>query len=260
MYRYKKIFLLSLTVFMVVTIFSLSPILQSQQYHQFADQRTLFGIPNAFNVLSNLPYLLLAIVGLRSGYAPGFDHASPFMRSLLRVFYISIGLLALGSSIYHLQPNNLGLLLDRLPMSVAFMCFLVFVVSKHLDEDTGKKLALPMSLAAMMSVLVWYFGELQGQGDLRAYILIQLLPVVLTPVIVTLFDSPLKTRPAYYLITVLYVLAKYFEYADGSVFDLGHIVSGHTLKHLVSAAAVYVFYRLSRPSSLLNGAGSDNKT
>jgi len=33
-------------------------------YHQFADQRELFGIPNFWNVVSNLPFIAVGAVGL----------------------------------------------------------------------------------------------------------------------------------------------------------------------------------------------------
>src|SRR6516225_2480418 len=36
----------------------------SQTYHQFADQRELFGIPNFWNVISNLPFVAVGAVGL----------------------------------------------------------------------------------------------------------------------------------------------------------------------------------------------------
>jgi hypothetical protein len=43
----------------------LPPIPQDQSYHQFADQRTIFGIPNFWNVVSNLPFLAVGAAGLR---------------------------------------------------------------------------------------------------------------------------------------------------------------------------------------------------
>jgi hypothetical protein len=39
----------------LVALLPLPPLLQDQAYHQFADQRELFGIPNFWNVVSNLP-------------------------------------------------------------------------------------------------------------------------------------------------------------------------------------------------------------
>ena len=52
---------------MIVTLaglLPLPPLLQNQNYHQFADQRKLFGIPNFWNVVSNLPFIAVGAAGL----------------------------------------------------------------------------------------------------------------------------------------------------------------------------------------------------
>jgi len=43
----------------------LPPIPQDQSYHEFADQRTILGVPNFWNVVSNLPFLAVGAAGLR---------------------------------------------------------------------------------------------------------------------------------------------------------------------------------------------------
>jgi hypothetical protein len=43
-----------------------------------------------------------------------------------------------------------------------------------------------------------------------------------------------------------YVLAKIFETADRQIYSLGHVVSGHTLKHLAAAAAGLWILRMLR--------------
>lgn len=40
------------------------PYPQPLRYHSFADQRTMIGVPNALNVLSNLPFLIVGVWGL----------------------------------------------------------------------------------------------------------------------------------------------------------------------------------------------------
>jgi hypothetical protein len=42
----------------------------------------------------------------------------------------------------------------------------------------------------------------------------------------------------------LYVLAKIFESADRPIFSLGHLVSGHTLKHLAAGLAGFWILRM----------------
>jgi hypothetical protein len=42
----------------------------------------------------------------------------------------------------------------------------------------------------------------------------------------------------------VYALAKIFEIADRSIFKIGGIISGHSLKHLVAAVFAYWIYRM----------------
>jgi hypothetical protein len=42
----------------------LPPIAQDKAYHHFADQRTLLGVPNLPNVISNAPFAAVSAVGL----------------------------------------------------------------------------------------------------------------------------------------------------------------------------------------------------
>src|SRR5438105_2709142 len=48
----------------VVTLAAVPPFPQDPAYHGFADQRTLFGVPHALNVLSNLPFVVFGLFGL----------------------------------------------------------------------------------------------------------------------------------------------------------------------------------------------------
>ena len=47
----------------IITFLFVEPIPQWPEYRQFADDRTMLGIPNALNVLSNLPFLLIGVSG-----------------------------------------------------------------------------------------------------------------------------------------------------------------------------------------------------
>ena len=73
--RRTRLALIAVISLAAVTILSLAPRLPlGPSYHVFADQRTLFGIPNALNVLSNIPFLLVGMWGVlwligRSGRA-----------------------------------------------------------------------------------------------------------------------------------------------------------------------------------------------
>ena len=86
----------------------LHPILQDPAYHLFADHRTLLGIPNFWNVITNLAFLAAALLGWR----------------LNRFLAAATAAVGLGSAWYHLQPDDAHLFWDRLPMAVVFMALI----------------------------------------------------------------------------------------------------------------------------------------
>jgi len=90
----------------VVALLLHGPIPQTPGYHHFADDRTLFGVPNGANVLSNLAFLAVASWGLAR-------------TSRYRLFLVGVGLTCVGSAYYHLAPDNARLVFDRLPIALA---------------------------------------------------------------------------------------------------------------------------------------------
>jgi len=123
---------------------------------------------------------------------------------------------------------------DRLPMAVVFMAILAMVIGQWISVPLGRKLFVPLELAGVGSVILW-----RQTGDLRAYALVQFLPLLLIPVILLLFAGPPRGRRELAMGTGLYILAKILELMDRWIYSWGLLVSGHTLKHLVAAAAIY---------------------
>jgi hypothetical protein len=204
------------------------PLRQDLAYHRFADQRVILAVPHALNVLSNLGFLLAGAWTLaRTGPAalPGWERAAA------GVFGVGLLLTALGSAWYHAAPSNDTLVWDRLPLSVLFPTVLAVVIGDRVSERAGRVLLAPLALGAVASVLWW-----QRTDDLRAYALAQFVPLVLVPLMLALLPG---RRPAAPLIAgiALYALCKAAELADAGIFRLGGVVSGHTLKHVLAAAA-----------------------
>lgn len=239
----KRHFLLLAIKFCAIIAMTLLPAMpQDVHYHDFADQRTFFGIPNFFNVISNLPYLLIGMVGYllvlkQSQLAIVFS-----LKRAYAFFFAGVTLVCFGSGYYHLNPSNATLVWDRLPMTLAFMSFFTVVIGEYVHERTARQLFFPLLVIGLISVIYWYWSEGVGQGDLRLYILVQFLPIILMPLILWLFSSRFTHGYYYWLIIACYVLAKIFELADQFVFDALVFISGHSIKHLVSAMAPYLFY------------------
>lgn len=208
------------------------PIVQDPNYHRFADTRTLLGIPNFWNVVSNLPFLAIGIWGLyrlQHGPAPGV--LAP-LRSAYAVFFAGSALIAAGSAYYHLAPGDARLVWDRLPMTLSFMAFFAAVLGEHLSPGLGRRALLPLLAAGAASVGWWASG-----GDLRAYVIVQFLPALMLPAMLLLMRSRLTGPIWLWGVFGAYALAKLLELADAPLLQMLGI-GGHALKHLAAAMAI----------------------
>lgn len=234
------ILLISITAVLVIVL--LPPIPQDLDYHIFADQRDAYGVPNAFDVLSNLPFVIVGLLGLKllsGGVGAG---GLPQLLWHYRIFFLGVLLTGAGSAYYHWRPDNATLFWDRLPMTIGFMAFFSLLVGESISLRLGRMLLLPLLVIGVGSAAYWYWTEMSGRGDLRFYLLVQFLPMILTPYILFFFPSALTEKSWFWWLTGFYVLAKLLEMTDRFWFDLTGIVSGHTLKHLAAAAATYCMY------------------
>nr|GME04483.1 Alkaline ceramidase [Ipomoea batatas] len=228
--------ILCFVILMIVT----PTIPQSQEYHDFADQREFFGIPNALNVISNFPFFVIGLIGLVLCY-----HMNYFKLSLQgelwgwTCFYIGVAAVAFGSAYYHLEPNDARLVWDRLPMTVAFTSIIAIFIIERVDERKGTLSIIPLLLVGVVSILYWRYFD-----DLRPYAAVQFVPCIAIPLMAILMP-PMYTHSVYWLwAAAFYLIAKIEEAADKPIYNWTyHIVSGHTLKHLC-AAMVPVFLTL----------------
>ena len=210
---------------------------QPLSYHRFADQRTLFGVPHGLDVLSNLPF---AFVGLyRMHVACRIDTRSEHSgRWAYIIFFVGVFLTFFGSGYYHLAPDNDRLVWDRLPMTLGFMGLLAANVTERLNSRAGVLLLPPLVFLGLLTVVYWHATEAVGHGDLRPYLAVQFGSLLAVVLLIALF--PPRHTHSYLLVLalLLYVAAKVLESFDSEVFRELGFVSGHSLKHLVSALAV----------------------
>ena len=217
-----------------LTVASLSALLlvpaipQDQSYHQFADQRTFLGIPNFWNVISNLPFVAIGAAGLRQ-----------FRRNpATLVLFVGIFLTGFGSSYYHWNPSDETLFWDRLPMTLCFMAILAIAIEERIDARVGALLLWPLLGVGLFSLLLW-----RWTGDLRLYVWVQFFPCLALPIL--FLTTPAKyTGLKYWIIAaVLYALAKVFELYDREIYSAIIVISGHTLKHFAAAGACFAILR-----------------
>ncbi len=235
---------LSLAITLAVFIF-VDPIAQDPAYHEFADQRYLNGITNFHNTISNLAFLmsgffgLLALASLPMSIARG---RAPWFNAVTW-FYISVMLTGLGSTYYHLSPDNEHMLWDRIPITLTIMSLLSAFIADRFDNSGPPHFHLPiLLLIGIASALYWAYSEASGQGDLRAYAVVQFLPIFIMAYL-CLGYSPgtWLSRRKLGLMILLYAFAKICENEDQLIFLLtSGAISGHSLKHYLGALATLV--------------------
>jgi hypothetical protein len=234
------------------------PIHQPAGYHDFADRTLLWGIPHFCDVTSNLGFGVIALWGwLRLAAArghPGLRHGW----AGYRLFLAGLFLTALGSSWYHLAPDNARLAWDRLPIALACAGLLAGVLGEVRQRDSANMTIL-LAVAAVASVAWWRFTDLAGADDLRPYLLLQVLTIVLIPLWQWIYKAPAADRMAFGGALALYVVAKFAELGDHQIAATLGVVTGHTLKHLLAtgAAALIVgrlVFRVRAPLKACAGA------
>jgi hypothetical protein len=242
------VLLIAITIGLVAVAFILtSPYPQDPAYHLFADTRTILAINNFWNVMSNLPFLLVGLWGLAFIGRHGTTACLQGTQSAYLVFFSGILLTAFGSGYYHLAPANDPLVWDRLPMTIGFAGLFSIIVGEFISVRAARRILIPLLLVGYASVEYWALTESRGVGDLRPYAVVQFLPMLLIPIILATRKPAIGATKYYWIMLLFYVVAKVFEQLDVIVYALGGLLSGHSIKHLFAAltpaTVLYALYQ-----------------
>jgi hypothetical protein len=223
------------------------PIPQDRGYHLFADGRSCLGVANFGNVASNLPFLLAGLAGC----AWSWRHRSGAWRSWL-LFFAGVALVFFGSAYYHSDPGDDTLVWDRLPMTVAFMALFAALVAEHLDPRLEVRLLAAALAAGVFSVFWWQYS-----GDLRIYVWVQGAPLLVIPYLIAAFPGRYDRRRHLLYGLGFYGLAKVAELLDHEIYAAtATAISGHSLKHLLAALAVFCVLRMLQTRQSLTPVAS----
>ncbi len=236
--RWRYFLLAIVAIGSMALMLSSPPIGQDPQYHEFADRRAFFGIPNFWDVVSNIPFLLAGIAGLK--FCLGHELRSG--KSAWIALFAGVVLVSAGSSYYHWDPEDATLVWDRLPITITFMGLLVAVIAEHLSARLARVLLVPMLLLGLGSVLYW-----RTLGDLRFYLWVQLIALLAIPLIIVLFRARYTRRWLLLAAFGWHALAKVSELYDREFFALtGNLFSGHSFKHILAAMACFTILWMLR--------------
>jgi hypothetical protein len=210
------------------------PIRQDPAYHAFADSRALLGIPNFWNVATNLAFIFAAIAGWRA-----LRSRNAFLeiweRQAFATLVVATALVGAGSAWYHLNPHDGSLVWDRLPMAIAFAAMVVTTLGERVGGNAGRSVLIPLAAFGVGSIAYW-----RWTGDLRPYALVQFGSIAIVCVLVLLRRSRYTAPGAVWGTVACYAVAKTAEMLDR---PLARFVAtgGHPWKHLAAGAGIALY-------------------
>jgi hypothetical protein len=259
--RLSVLMLIGLAVLGAAILFIVPPIAQPQWYHDFADQRSLFGIANFWNVISNVPFLLVGGWGICYAVSVASSEGLRDVaeRRMYLFLFVTVTLTGVGSAYYHLEPNNDRLVWDRLPIATMFMALFAIILAERVNRRFGILLFLPLAILGAATVGYWHLTETWGRGDLRPYLLTQVYSLVAIPIVLWLCPAVYTNTEKLYTAIAWYAGAKLYEFLDKDVYSFGQIVSGHTLKHIGAAVSCYMILSWLRQRRLIANSMADQQ-
>jgi hypothetical protein len=172
-------------------------------------------VPHFCDVTSNLGFALAAFWGwLR--LAPNRDHPDlqPWLGRLPAV-PAGLFLTALGSTWYHLAPDNARLVWDRLPIALACGGLLAGVLGDVRRRDSRSHAACWRSRHRQRRLVVFHRPGRRRRS--APYLLLQGLPILLIPLWQWIYKAPAADRLAFGGALAIYIVAKLAELNDHAI-------------------------------------------
>lgn len=214
---------------------------QPADYFPFADQRSLFGIPNAADVLSNLAFVIVGLLGffrVQQRQGP----LEPVARISLNVFFLGLFLTGFGSAYFHWSPTDQTLVADRLPMTVAFAGVFGAMLAERVSARSGLAVLLLMLVVGPASVFYW-----QATGDLSLYAVVQFGGMAAILLLLT-FTAKGRDPFPWWALIAWYGFAKIAEFGDVVVWNTTReLFAGHLVKHMAAALGGLAIANALRP-------------
>jgi hypothetical protein len=223
--------------FIAATVVALVfPITRTPAFHHYADQRSCLGIPHIGDVLSNAPFVVVAVWAARRAQTV-----------IARLACIAVAAIGVGSAAYHVAPADMTLAFDWGPIAIALMWMTAAVIEDRLGPRAGRIALAVGAVLAVGSVVAWIAGGGTGgivvdgiesdgrRGSVTPYGAVQALGIAL-PALIALVAPGRIARVPLLVAVLLFAVARLCAANDQQLLDaIG--ISGHSLKHVVASAA-----------------------
>lgn len=237
--KFRKLIVVAVGVVATFALFLFDRIPQDAKYHLFADTEMMVGLPNFWNVISNIPFVGVGAFALWR--LPRLAQRECYVAYL--VLSAGITLVGFGSAYYHFAPSNETLLWDRLPMTVAFMALFSIMLGERVIIGYRNISLWFFVGCGITATLYWSWTEAHGRGDLRPYAVVQFMPIILMPLIMILFAQKYLSNYLLLCAFAWYLVAKVLEQYDHQMQNTIGIIGGHPLKHVAAAIAALCIVR-----------------
>jgi hypothetical protein len=182
-----------------------------QEYHNFVDKSSFYGIQNGKNILSNL------FVALPAFYLIYREQKISFLS-------INILLLAISSAYYHVNPSHNTIFMDM----IFVISLNTIILSYFVDTDIG----FWMYIMGIVSVFYWKLYD-------------NILPYEFLKIMIPMYGlyCLYGTKVSNYIIPFLCltILIRYSEYNDKKIYKATNkLISGHSLKHILGGIDIYI--------------------
>ncbi len=254
MYKFNQrtLIIFFITTLSILITFLIPRFAQPISYHYFADTRPLFGITNCLNVISNLMFIIVGIIGIKVIFSKTTCFINSKEKYPYVMFFMGAILVGLGSGYYHLNPNNTTLFWDRVPINIVITSYFCVLLTERVSVKWGNILLIPLLIISIGSVIYWEYSEIINRGDLRFYGLTQFYSIIMVIFILFAFKPFYSHTRLIFLTLFLYLIAKLGEFFDYGIYNFTyHLISGHTIKHLAAALAIYVILKYLKQRHIL---------
>jgi hypothetical protein len=237
--------LAGLSALAVLGLFAWGPMPASAASHHYADGRPWLGVPNAANVLVNVPIFWCAAWGWCA------TRTSPWPRSLRmpwQGFHLWVMVGSLVAAMYHVAPSDARYIASHVCSAGAALMLSMGLMAERVDTRWGSNGACVVATLIVVSVGMWaaYAPWVSAIADVRPLMLLQGLPLLLIVAGVLRLPPARPCRSGWPAVLALYACAKVLEWADALIFTATGWISGHTLMHVCSGLIVaWMAYRAS---------------
>lgn len=238
----------AMTIALLTGLLAWGPVPLGPRAHDYADLRRWFGLPNAANLIASLALLPAALYGVFATRSSGWPVA---LRRPWLGFHASAIAAGMLAAAYHLAPTDTVYVLANTALSAACALLTAALLAERVDPRFGSPAAVGLVCALVAAAAGWVAWT--GASDLRPFIMIDVLPVLLVPTGALGLPGGHLRSTDWTAVLVAYAAARLADIGDAAILAATGWISGHALMHLgLAFVAGWLAYCAARA-----GAGVD---